>query len=60
LDKFEKTNKALLLISKYMLKIAKYAMIINMILSLFYVISDYVLWGIIGGESWSYYGAVTS
>jgi hypothetical protein len=43
-----------------MLKIAKNAIIINMILSLFYVISDYVLWSIIGGESWSYYGAVAS
>ena len=39
-----------------MLKMAKYAIIINMILSLLFVISDYVLWSIVGGESWSYYG----
>ena len=39
---------------------AKYAIIINMILSLLFVISDYILWSIIGGESWSYYGAVAS
>ncbi len=43
-----------------MLKIAKCAIIINIILSLLYVVSDYVLWSIIGGESWSYYGAVAS
>jgi hypothetical protein len=43
-----------------MLKIAKIAIICNFMLSLLYVISDYVLWSIIGGESWSYYGAVAS
>jgi len=43
-----------------MLKTAKYAIIIDVILSLLFVISDYVLWSIVGGESWSYYGAVAS
>jgi hypothetical protein len=38
----------------------KIMVLFNCLLGLLYVVSDYVLWSIIGGESWSYYGAVAS
>jgi hypothetical protein len=33
---------------------------VNVLLSLLFIVSNYVLWGIIVGASWSYYGAVAS
>jgi hypothetical protein len=33
---------------------------VNVLLSLLFIVSNYVLWGIIVGANWSYYGAVAS
>lgn len=38
----------------------KLMILVNVVLGLLYVVSDYVLWNIVTGPSWSYYGAVAS
>ncbi len=41
-------------------KLAKFAIIVNSVLGLLYVMSSYLLWNIVSGPNWSYYGAVAS
>ena len=43
-----------------MSKQLKLMIFFNVLLSLVFIVSNYVLWGIIVGASWSYYGAVAS
>jgi len=38
----------------------KLMILVNVLLCLLFVVSDYVLWSIISGASWSFYGAVPS
>jgi hypothetical protein len=41
-------------------KIAKFAIVVNAVLALLYVVSSYFLWSIISGRDWKYYGAAAS
>jgi hypothetical protein len=41
-----------------MSKLAKFAIAVNSLLGLLYVVSSFLLWNIVNGPNWSYYGAV--